>query len=97
MLNEVVVKCLRGIESELDSRARVAKLKSFISLTRGVGVTEAGRLGQNWVVLTSDRGAFASYVFLNRVRAFESPQGYQLIFAENCAIVELLKQIGGIK
>ncbi len=32
-----------------------------------MGVTEAGRLGQNWVVLTSDRGAFASYVFLNRV------------------------------
>ena len=59
VLNEVVVKCLRGIESELDSRARVAKLKSF--------------------------------VFLNRVRAFESPQGYQLVFAENCAIVELLK------
>ncbi len=36
-LNEVVVKRLRGIESELDSRARVAKLKSFISLTRDDG------------------------------------------------------------
>ncbi len=43
MLTEVVVKYLRRIESELDSRAGVAKLKSFISLTReGMEVIEAG-------------------------------------------------------
>jgi len=88
----------RGIESELDSRARVAKLKSFISLTRGDGGNRSRSLR-----LKLGGFSFKSRIIYEpripepRVRAFESPQGYQLIFAENCAIVELLKQIGGIK
>lgn len=43
-LHDLAHECLQEIESELDGHAGVAKLKSFISLTRqGKGVTEASR------------------------------------------------------
>lgn len=43
-LHDLLQDCLLEIENELDGHAGVAKLKSFISLTRqGRGVTEASR------------------------------------------------------
>ena len=44
-LHDLTQECLKEIEGELDGHAGVAKLKSFISLTRqGMGVTEASRV-----------------------------------------------------
>jgi len=44
-LHDLLQDCLLEIENELDGHAGVAKLKSFISLTRqGSGVTEASRM-----------------------------------------------------
>lgn len=43
-LHDLARECLEEIEMELDGHAGVAKLKSFVALTRqGMGVTEASR------------------------------------------------------
>lgn len=43
-LHELALECLREIENELDGHAGVAKLRSFVALTRqGMRVTEASR------------------------------------------------------
>ena len=43
-LHELAMNCLKEIESELDGHTGVAKLKTFVALTRqGIRVTEASR------------------------------------------------------
>jgi hypothetical protein len=44
-LHELAMNCLQEIDSELDGHAGVAKLKTFVALTRqGIRVTDASRI-----------------------------------------------------